>query len=956
MRKFSLAFILLIASAFGQEARDTTISGFKGLNTRAGDFAIQSNEARIASETDFGDKLNSISVRKGYDSISTIVGMDSIVDNGTFPAYWQDGRQQLMLITDSTGVGYGAIYITADNSADIGSATKVWDYWGVQNPPSWAQVHDNVYITNGAHKGVLFDHNSGTAREFPLRAPGEPLIYPLDESGNMDGEFRYMVISDGGGFTGTGGGLKGSGVISAPVRVKNGKVMLTGFADIRGDTVDFPHRYHLGVTVETYVNAYKYFIEINDSDSGVYTADADDNVDSIAFWLTDSVNNNTNINSVVTAVKHDSVIMVRHDTIYGNFTFDVSGANMSGSIDSTWALQIYRTNANPGDMDENDTLWFWTTKVLNYNDTTTLDTLTLLDNNGTLNTGPLTPVVKTYQGRDSLGVVTFHYGAPRFVSSDSVATADTASTGIYEGWLGGNMVLVGTAYACAYEDTITGLKSALSKPLIVWKDTNTAITENVYTISLPKVPAAQTALRVNLYRAPILVMGYDTSWIRDTVITGRYCYWVNLSTGPNPDRIWVCVEEHTEGIWESIFAVDTFYTGEFSLLTQLTAATETYTDSLNQDDLMFEMNHPIYFEQIPPSLISNLFVFQNRVWGTQGSNLLYSNLDLSALGSNITDWGAWNIVPIDDGDGDVITLAYPYGQVIRVFKNQSAHIVYPSEAGIFSQRITEANNVFYVTVEKSDYYGVIASLSHQSGPEGQYYLTDGGILRERSSPVLDRAFVLDTVSASLKNFDLLSMAAKFDTRSGKIPSEQKYLWRIGDTAYVWDQLAQAWSTWNLPFSSWSLYSTTDDLNLRRSDTAYFTLSGDSTLYRYGGTATTDNGTDIIMTYKTGPILISTFFKNILDIGLWTESSDSSSAIDVKVYSDRGVALDTLTVDSLYNRFNRLSLEPNRALFFQLQLSNDLTNSTDTTLANTSIDAINIRYNPNDGDAPSRISP
>jgi len=238
MTRISFVLLLIFAAvgyAIGAEVLQ--IRNFKGLNTIAGDFAIQPNEARRAHNVDLGRNPGSLTKRYGYDSISTISGMDSIVNNGIYPAYYSDGTQQLVVVADSAGVSYGGVYLTQKGSSclDADSLTKIWNYWGTHNPPSFTMWDDCVYIVNGSHKGMVW--NGDVARSYPIRAPSEPTIVPLDGhgNGNINGEVRYLVLAkrdtvwDGNPFGGPYNDTLAEGVVSQPVKVANGSVMLTNF-------------------------------------------------------------------------------------------------------------------------------------------------------------------------------------------------------------------------------------------------------------------------------------------------------------------------------------------------------------------------------------------------------------------------------------------------------------------------------------------------------------------------------------------------------------------------------------------------------------------------------------------------------------------------------------------------------------------------------------------------------
>jgi len=157
----------LATIVFGQD-EPIQLYGFRGLNTIAGDFQLKPVDARKAHDVDFGRQIGCLMPRRGYDSISAMSGMDSLV--GIFGAYNSDGTQNLFVVADSSGVGYGNVYVGDEGSADISSASRIWQYFSVQNEPSFAMLDDNIYMVNGSHKGIVYDGNN--ARPYPLQRRG----------------------------------------------------------------------------------------------------------------------------------------------------------------------------------------------------------------------------------------------------------------------------------------------------------------------------------------------------------------------------------------------------------------------------------------------------------------------------------------------------------------------------------------------------------------------------------------------------------------------------------------------------------------------------------------------------------------------------------------------------------------------------------------------------------------
>lgn len=231
MKKLLLSLLLLASTVIGQEQL-FQIRDFKGLNTVAGDFAVQPNEARLAHNIDFGRNVGSITKRYGYDSISTISGMDSIV--AIYGAYYSDGTQQLFVVADLADSGYGKVYVTPKGSSNLDSATAIWNYWSVLGYPTFTMADDAVYIVNGYNRGIVYKNS--IARDYPPRAPGEPSVIPLSDSGGLDGTYRYIFTYTQGDTIG-GEPYVNTGYVTQPVSVSNGRILLKDFQWVAGDSI-----------------------------------------------------------------------------------------------------------------------------------------------------------------------------------------------------------------------------------------------------------------------------------------------------------------------------------------------------------------------------------------------------------------------------------------------------------------------------------------------------------------------------------------------------------------------------------------------------------------------------------------------------------------------------------------------------------------------------------------------
>ena len=180
MKKYILILAITLIGSVGLSAQDAlpevktlTISGFKGLNTLDGEMSIDPDYARVADNVDFESRT--IKRRMGYDSIGLIAGQDSIVSMTSYNM--GDGKRYLVFVTDSTGVDYGNIYVTAQGSHALAALTRIATKWGITSKTNFTTFQDRLYISNGTQKSMIWDGRS--LSYYPPNAPGEPIIVPL---------------------------------------------------------------------------------------------------------------------------------------------------------------------------------------------------------------------------------------------------------------------------------------------------------------------------------------------------------------------------------------------------------------------------------------------------------------------------------------------------------------------------------------------------------------------------------------------------------------------------------------------------------------------------------------------------------------------------------------------------------------------------------------------------------
>jgi len=940
LKKILLSLLLLSVSVLAQQETEQVliIDKLKGLNTRAGTFMLQPNELVWAYNIDYGE-VGVYKKRKGYDSVSVLNGMDSIVDGGIFTVAYNDGTQQLVIVADSDGVGYGAVYLSPLGSANIeDSATKIWDYFSVQNKPSFEQYLDRVYIGNGSHRPIMYDKNSGLARQVPPRASGEPLIVPLNTAGNLNGEYVYRMRVEltpdlnAAGYDFARIGWHG-GFLSGRIKVANGRCLLTYFPSpisVRshlGTGSDlFAWRVAFCVDIVTVENSTDYWLFVNDDSVG-YTSDAS------ATRMEIAVNLSNGINAAVGDTVDSHVLL---DDDHGYFIYMYSDADSVGYAcsttmpidtmdidgDSTWILMIERTKANPVILDESDSVVTVKWQEFFYTGLTSneihFDTFQWIDNVSDAGNYVDELLGREFIGRDSLNNVTYRYGSPAFVSTIR-EVLDTSAYGIYGGWPLSQDEALGVVYACTFVDTITGLESDISRLCAIWKD-STVGDDSIFvnTISLPKTAKVDSGFKVNLYRAMLTAIRGDTLWLVDTTYIEHESRYYVYDTGYGG------VERHlkTEIIverdikrWVDGLELDSVYMGRLIFLRQFDDTVRTHVDSMRYDSLINRGTaiHDEYEQIDSPPLMRGMFSFQNRMFAYQGNRLYYSDLDNPLGGQSINDWHEWDHIVVAEGDGDEIVYAYSARDYIRVFKHSSSYIVYQTDEG-FGYELDDGS--FWPHIDYLGAYGCLSPQSFIDAPEGSYYLSNVGVLRENAGQQLARQRDISLVSAKLDNFDNLSISDKEDAVAAYVPHEQRYLLCIGDTTYNYDIRADAWSTWDMTFSGSALYRVESAVDNYPGDTLYFIRPGDSVLYRYG-TSTKDNGTSVLMEWKTAPLLADNRKYTITSIGIWGIGMDTTVGMTVTGYNEYGVGEIATYYIPRDQRYSLSSPPPNVALYHTL---------------------------------------
>lgn len=882
-----LLSLLLVAGLVSAQEQKIEIRGFGGLNTIADEFHIGVNEATVAHNIDFSRQMGAISKRLGYDSLSAMAGVDSII--AIYPAYYSDGTEQLFIVVDTGGNGIGHIYVTAKGSNDISSATLIWSYWSVFGYPSFAATNDDVYITNGYSRSIVY--SNGIAREFPTRSPSEPHIIPVKDDGNLNGKYIYAF------YVGDSGSV-----------IQN-SIDTTYDSTWWGcDSVRIFHMYYVYIC-----------------DSFSY---APIDIDSITV-VTSIDTTVSNLSSFRQSSLSSPVMVENGKMLLAGFEFpNTDSVNTEYSTNGARII-IARTKGDYLRITETTPIYYVTDFVVPTSDSA--GNYSYLDNiaDADLTNNLGLTVQSDFLGRDSLGSIHTYYGAPGYVSSgafityDSAVGDDTANFGIYYG-IPNQEDTLGVYYVATIIDTVTGNESDTGRGCYIFIPDDSSKSGHKkpysYVITLPKILSSDSGLVINLYRGLILQMTYDSSFYRGDTLNNSFLWTFVPETFKN-GRSGIDKHNFLSKKWIDYFAVDTVVRTIPYLVGQFTVTDTMFEDSIRWDSV--STRRP-YFKRKAPSLLSSIFSFGGRLYGVYGSRLYRSSL-LNNQADTIQEWGAMDFQSLNEDDGDIGTIAYPMRTAIRFHKNRSNYNIYDD----FSK------------TEISGYWGCVAPKSYAAGIGGVYYLTDEGVVRESEGDNLERTFTTQLVSAKLDNFDKMTIKTK--SRAYGFYHDQKYYLYVPspiDTTYIYDERADAWSTASLKFGSSGLYGVQSGVEFLPGDTIYFTKPGKAGLYRFGSSET-DNGAKIPISWRSAPLLVDEYLEKVNSVGMWCISDSSYDSIAVYVLDESKNTDGVAYFPSLNSRYVKRGVECNNFLYFYMNLSTFI--GSEVNMGSAYINGIDINY-------------
>ena len=1055
MTKYIIIFVLLLV--VGVVAQDISITDFGGLNTNTSVLKLKPHQGNYCLNLDVGKGY--LTKRKGYLQllpVDTWPAGDTLAGDapniGILGFRRADGVRRICGIAsqsgdttgasiDSTGLGW---FLASPGLPISGQAPPYywlregaqWRYYNYVyqgETPFWTYWHDNCYMTNGRQRPLVFHPynemgGDGYVRELVLLTPGEPLIVPMEGTGNLNGEYYYMIghsegyggsfgadkIKDGSGdfedwtgnlpddwdtlphatgfiveetdsvFTGSSalrlttnmsGWLTGCRVTvetdadSAWVvnfwshrTTNNGSGIYLSVSDtIGGNLLAYTS---LGGSTGVYINHQLNFLPRAGRDSVELSFHIGGNlwnlvsdtvyIDSVTVLAT-----NIRRNAVVTkpVLAFDENVFLTHflwQTIVAGYT------DVTDTAFDTLNIDIYRTKANPGNIDKNDK--FWLIESIDLLDKTQIDTLTYIDTlpDDSLGKGSwVTSIaIDTLSlGRDSnLTLTGVRVGAPTYIQSGD-GVNDVGH--IFVNPIKDSAGVAKTSYICTYYDSLINAESDSSRSLHIYQNEN----DSVYVIGLPPLPGGKNHLVRRIYKSYDYIIdipkdsvlgikdtsitfwygnsgGYDFEWKLEHIYTPKGFITNIINNGYdifiNPD--WG--SHYNTDNWNSwinysvrYYDVDTITDETFpettstayKLIGEIKGSDSVFVDSITFDSTQ-KGKH--YFKSEAPYNLNYITSFGDRLWGSVGSRLYWSYLDTSGV------WGSFNDIVLDADDGDKITAIIPMRDYVRVFKNMSQYIVYPGAELEYERR------------EMIEDIGCIAPHTALAYQNGVFYLSHQGLIREQGSEYRDRGSKFGVISEPINNI-LLNRTRDALRKAYGVVHKEKYWLSFADvdTTFVYHLKTGEWSIYDYAIAQATKYDTNavNSKSITPSGDMVFINGENDQLYK-ADTSVSDActilndtiayGTVITTNYRSAPFSISPDFMGISKFGVWRESNDATGGADVRIINAEGDTVSTTYVDTIATRYDIHGVNTDGSNYFQIDVS-------DTTLDSLAIDRIDL---------------
>lgn len=969
MKKLVLLILLLPIMYFTSDAIEIK-ELWRGLNTMTAKTMLLPGEAVIAHNVVLNEETGAITTRDGYDSVFTIPGLDSILNNGLFSFSYSDAQKGLLIVGDSTGVGYANIYSTAFNTLSFGQMDSFYiaadtadvdDY--AQSTGSWLNLGDGfeweLWIT-ARDTEYVFDITLDSAESMDKNTVVDTFVAEINASGvsnyvtASNNNDTLIIVSDSVDlliqistyafknddptewFDPTYGGYL----------VPNNKIATkfpaTGVPKI------VQHRENIYITSPTGRSV------VYDGNSVTsYPINSPGEITALPLTTAGSLKGHYRYavkyasveDSVSDTLKTNDIGFITNPIIVDNqqvllYNFPPPVKDYYFDQSDTITFEIWRTTGDIGAIDESDTIWFTGITVQldssNYATYTVTDTIS---DDSLRNSAEYQLIVNEDKKKWQSGFISSPDTLPNTIvhkpGSPSILSwggcADTNDYGQGGLWLyndGTNDTSVtwkmcaGFSYVCVWYDTTKGLFSDTSRSFNFFHGDFIDYISDYGELKPVQFVEDYTDSTFVIYYTPDSEFAYINlgfSKANTEKITLRLpednginslCLLYRAPIIPMKyDSLYGANRSSSRESIQIRYKGEDFYTPYYYLIGEYSPGDVVY-DSLRYDSLL---NRDIYEPTITPRSIKDIISYDNRLFITDGDYIYYSNITDTA-----TVFTALNIQGMNFYDGDQITTLWAQKGGIKFAKNKSTYNYYKNSNGGYS--------VF----DLSNHYGCISRQSHVSAPEGEYFLSMDGVRLEEEGIYKENSFIGSLKSGRIKNItdktfsDLRkSFAVYYDNKYylTVIPAGTTYV--LNKTLINNEQYYYGWTTSSLLFSGAALYRESADNEIIPGDSLYFIKPGGSTVYRLGGTS--DNGTYIPWAWKSGGLnKIDGTLYQIKDIGFQVSSEDTVDNSTYCVFFDDKGNIDT-DENILFSRLDTTyyhyfyQIASRDALFWQIAL-------------------------------------
>lgn len=682
-------------------------------------------------------------------------------------------------------------------------------------------------------------------------------------------------------------------------------------------------------------------------------------VDSALFQRVDPLGERLGVVTKPVIANSENVLLTNFEwqTIAAGCAFDAAEYD-------TMDLEIYRTKANPGEINDDDKFWLIKTFNLPAADSfAALDTLVYVDTlaDSAIGHGDFVTFLNidtSKVGRDSNLVLSgVRVGAPTYID-----TAEFDGS-MFLTDLSINEVFITTSYIMTYYDTLINAESDSSRSLHITR--NVTIDTSGYKIGLPPVPGGKSHLTRRLWKS----FTYYTIEPLDSVIrvidTNITIDWsLQLLGTSNAERqefyvtpkkfIEIFLDNHTavmvippynkyqKGNVTKTYRIkyknivphpnadstrlDTTVT-IYRMITEIKGTDSAYVDTIGMDSTL--KARP-YFKSEAPFNLNYVTSFQDRLWGAVGATLYWSFIDTGTV------WGSYRNLSLNDDDGDDITAIIPRGKHIKVYKNRSQFGAFPGAEYEFERTWTV------------DGIGCIAPHSAKSTEDGIFYLSHKGVIRERGSEFRDEVSSFGLISEPINNI-LLNRTMDALSKGYSFVHNNKYHLAFSDidTTFVFHIKSGGWTIYSYAAKQATNYDTLTINNKNKvpsSDLVFIdgkgdqlylidTLPTDTSYFDTGANPDTLLPGAIINTqYRSAPFTVTADYQKIGKFGIWRQSNDATGGLDVRLYNAEGDSVFYKYVDSIARRFDIHGVNVDISNYFQIDVQ-------DTTLDSLAIPRI-----------------